>query len=422
MNKLLVIPILSVILILIDVYVFQAFRAIAKNKPSKKKHIIIGYWAVTIVVFLGFLSYYLLPQDIFPSKIRYFMIIGVTMVYFTKLFSILFIFLDDLIRLVKLIFLLVNRVFQLPVKKDAEHNSTGLNITRSQFLSRSAVLAGSIPMVAMIYGIVSGAHDYRIRRLKLWFTKLPSAFDGLKIIQIADIHSGSFYNKTAVKGGVEMLMNEKPDVVFFTGDLVNSETREVNAYINVFDKIKAPLGVFSTTGNHDYGDYRLWPTLEAKQRNFKDLIEAHRLLGWDLLMNEHRFLENNGEKLAIIGIENWGTGRFPKYGKLDKAYKGAEDSAVKILLSHDPSHWDAQVRPEYPDIDLVLAGHTHGFQFGVEMGDVKWSPSQYMYKQWAGLYQEGNQYLYVNRGYGYIGYPGRIGILPEITVIELKKG
>jgi hypothetical protein len=277
-------------------------------------------------------------------------------------------------------------------------------------------------MVAMIYGIVSGAHDYRIRRLKLWFTKLPSAFDGLKIIQIADIHSGSFYNKTAVKGGVEMLMNEKPDVVFFTGDLVNSETREVNAYINVFDKIKAPLGVFSTTGNHDYGDYRLWPTLEAKQRNFKDLIEAHRLLGWDLLMNEHRFLESNGEKLAIIGIENWGTGRFPKYGKLDKAYKGAEDSAVKILLSHDPSHWDAQVRPEYPDIDLVLAGHTHGFQFGVEMGDVKWSPSQYMYKQWAGLYQEGNQYLYVNRGYGYIGYPGRIGILPEITVIELKKG
>jgi predicted MPP superfamily phosphohydrolase len=277
-------------------------------------------------------------------------------------------------------------------------------------------------MVGMTYGIVSGAHDYRVRRQRLSFPNLPSSFDGLKIVQIADIHSGSFYNKTAVKGGVEIVLNEKPDVIFFTGDLVNEETREVNNYIHVFDKVKAPLGVFSTTGNHDYGDYRFWASVEAKEKNFKDLIEAHRLLGWDLLMNEHRFLEVDGERLAIIGIENWGTGRFPKYGKLDEAYKGTEDSPVKILLSHDPSHWDAQVRSEYSDIDLMLAGHTHGFQFGVEVGDFKWSPSQWMYKQWAGLYREGNQYLYVNRGYGYIGYPGRIGILPEITVIELKRG
>jgi uncharacterized protein len=210
-------------------------------------------------------------------------------------------------------------------------------------------------------------------------------------------------------------------VIFFTGDLVNEETQEVDNYIHVFDKVKAPLGVFSITGNHDYGDYRIWSSTEAKQKNFQDLKTAHRLLGWDLLMNEHRFLRVDGEQLVVVGIENWGTGRFPKYGQLDKAYQGAEDIPFKVLLSHDPSHWDAQVRPEYPDIDLMLAGHTHGFQFGVEAAGIKWSPSQWIYKQWAGLYQEGQQYLYVNRGYGYIGYPGRIGILPEITVFELKK-
>jgi len=179
--------------------------------------------------------------------------------------------------------------------------------------------------------------------------------------------------------------------------------------------------VYSVTGNHDYGDYKSWETKEAKQQNFKDLIEAHRLLGFDLLMNEHRMLEQGGEKLAIIGIENWGAGRFSKYGKLDVAQQGTDEAATKILLSHDPSHWDAQVRPQYKDIDLTLSGHTHGFQFGVEIGGFKWSPSQYAYKQWAGLYKEGNQHLYVNRGFGYLGYPGRVGMPPEITIIELKR-
>lgn len=179
--------------------------------------------------------------------------------------------------------------------------------------------------------------------------------------------------------------------------------------------------MFSVTGNHDYGDYKNWTSQSAKQQNFKDLIEAHRLLGFDLLMNEHRFIEQGGEKLALIGIENWGGGGFAKYGKLDQAYAGTDAAAVKLLLSHDPSHWDAQVRPNYKDIDIAFAGHTHGFQFGVELGDFKWSPSQYAYKQWAGLYTEGNQHLYVNRGFGYLGYPGRIGMPPEITVMELKR-
>ena len=239
---------------------------------------------------------------------------------------------------------------------------------------------------------------------------------------MSDIHSGSFWNKTAVKGGVEMLMNEKPDIIFFTGDLVNDHAGEVKEYVPIFEKLKAPLGVFSTTGNHDYGDYVSWESAEVKRQNFRDLVQAHREMKYDILMNENRFIELGGEKIAILGIENWGAGRFTKYGKIDAAYRGTEEAAVKLLLSHDPSHWDAQVRPSFPDIDIAFAGHTHGFQFGVEIGNFKWSPSQYVYKQWAGLYKEGSQFLYVNRGFGYLGYPGRIGMPPELTVVELKRG
>jgi uncharacterized protein len=220
---------------------------------------------------------------------------------------------------------------------------------------------------------------------------------------------------------VEMMLNEKPDLIFFTGDLVNNESAEVKDYINIFDKFKAPLGVYSVTGNHDYGDYHRWDSVEAKRRNFKDLVEAHRLMNFKLLMNQNHLIEQGGEKLAILGNENWGGGRFAKYGKLDLAHHGTDEAAVKLLLSHDPSHWDAQVRPSYKDIDVMFSGHTHGFQFGIEVGNFKWSPSQYAYKQWAGLYQDGSQYLYVNRGFGYLGYPGRIGMPPELTIMELKR-
>lgn len=217
-----------------------------------------------------------------------------------------------------------------------------------------------------------------------------------------------------------MLLREKPDMIFFTGDLVNNQASEVKEYLPIFEKVRAPLGVFSVTGNHDYGDYHRWETQEAKSRNFSDLVQAHKALGYDILMNENRIIEQGGEKLAIIGNENWGV-RFSKYGKLEQAYQGSEEAAVKLLLSHDPTHWDAQVRPNFPDIDVTFAGHTHGFQFGVEIGDFKWSPVQYVYKQWADLHREGDQYLYVNRGFGYIGYPGRVGIPPELTIFELKK-
>jgi predicted MPP superfamily phosphohydrolase len=299
--------------------------------------------------------------------------------------------------------------------------SSGTVIPRSEFLAKTALIATAVPFTALAYGIISGAHDYRVRRKTVYLPNLPKSFEGIKIGQLSDIHSGSFFNKIAVKGGVEEFLKEKPDVIFFTGDLVNNEASEVKDYLNIFDKLKAPLGTYSITGNHDYGDYKRWASQRDKQENFKNLVQAHKQMGFDILMNEHRYLEQSGEKIAIIGIENWGGGGFAKYGKLDQAYAGIEDATVKLLLSHDPSHWNAQVRKSYNDIDMTFAGHTHGFQFGVEIGDFKWSPSQYAYKQWAGLYKEDNQYLYVNRGFGYIGYPGRIGIPPELTVIELKR-
>jgi hypothetical protein len=301
----------------------------------------------------------------------------------------------------------------------------GKPITRSEFFDKTAIAAGLVPFASLVTGILSGATDYRVVRKTITLPNLPKSFDGIRIGQISDIHAGTLFNKIAVQGGVEMMLKEKADVIFFTGDLVNYQSDEVDDYISIFEKVRAPLGVFSSTGNHDYGNYRKWSTPEAKAQNIQDLLTAHRLMGYDLLMNEHRFLEAGGEKIAIIGIENWGVGpahRFPKYGKLAEASMGAEEASVRILLSHDPSHWDAQIRPEFPGMDLTLAGHTHGFQIGVEMGDFRWSPSQYVYKQWAGLYRQGEQYLYVNRGFGTIGYPGRIGMPPELTVIELKRG
>lgn len=347
------------------------------------------------------------------SNARNWIITGVVTVYFSKLFAVLILFADDIQRGVRYAISFFSN--------DKPAGLPGKPIARSEFLSQAALVAASVPFGAFTYGIISGAHDYRVKRLTLSLPNLPKSFDGITIGQLSDIHTGSFFNKTAVRGGVEMLMKEKPDVIFFTGDLVNNKADEVANYIDVFSKVRAPLGVYSVTGNHDYGDYMSWDSASAKAKNFQDLIAAHKELGFDLLMNEHRWLEQGGEKLAILGNENWGAGRFSKYGKLHEAHAGTEEASVKILLSHDPSHWDAQVRPKFKDIDLMLAGHTHGFQFGVEIGGFKWSPSQYIYKQWAGLYQQDQQYLYVNRGFGFLGYPGRVGIPPEITVITLKK-
>lgn len=409
--------VLFILLGLIDYYLFQAVLSVSKNwSPLWKAVLRYGFWIPTVISAVTLLWYnlsdpYKIDRDVW-GWMRTF-IIGV---YFSKVFGVLFVFIDDLQRAFRWI---VSLFYSGGQNADP---SPGEPISRSEFLTKTALIASAVPFGAMTYGIISGAHDYRVRKVTVSLPNLPKSFDGMKIGQVSDIHSGSFWNKTAVKGGVEIMLKEKPDVIFFTGDLVNDRADEVKDYVPIFEKFKAPLGVYSVTGNHDYGDYTQWSSEEAKRRNFKDLVKAHKEMGFNILMNENRFIEQGGEKIAILGVENWGAGRFSKHGRIDLAHRGTEDAAVKLLLSHDPSHWDAQIRPSFPDIDLMFAGHTHGFQFGVEVGKIKWSPSQYVYKQWAGLYNEGKQYLYVNRGFGYLGYPGRIGMPPELTIIELKRG
>lgn len=401
--------------LLIDYYFFQGVLAASKHwSEGWRSGVRIGFWVPTALCILAVFWWTFGDPYIFGANTRSFIITGIVATYFSKILGILVLFTDDFQRGV--------RWAVSYFSKGTNGNLAGPIIPRSEFLSKVALATTAVPFTAFAYGIISGAHDYRVKRVTVKLKNLPKSFDGIRIGQLSDIHAGSFWNKTAVKGGVEMMMKEKPDVIFFTGDLVNNESSEVKEYIPVFDKLKAPLGVFSITGNHDYGDYKIWTSPEEKQRNFKDLVQAHKILGYDILMNEHRFLELGGEKIAIIGNENWGAGRFSKYGKLDLACQGTEEASVKLLLSHDPTHWDAQVRPNHPEIDITFAGHTHGFQFGVEIGGFKWSPVQYVYNQWADLYKEGDQYIYVNRGFGYLGYPGRVGIPPELTIMELKRG
>ena len=405
------------LLLLIDTYIYTSvYRTTRKFQPFFRNAVRIGIWAMTAVAVSAVVWYNYTDPYYKALSIREWIIIVVMVIYGSKLLTIIVIFIDD-------IQINIRRLIRY-VKKRSGKPIPGKPITRSEFLDKTAIAVGMVPFASMVTGVVSGATDYKVFRQTIYLPNLPKAFDGIRIGHFSDTHAGTFFNKTAVKGGVEMLMKEKADVIFFTGDLVNYQTDEIDNYIDVFDKVRAPLGVFSTTGNHDYGNYRKWPSAAAKRNNFQELVTAHQLMGYQLLMNEHRFLEVDGEKIAIIGIENWGMGpahRFPKYGKLAQAYAGTEEAAIRLLLSHDPSHWDAQVRPEFSDIDVSFAGHTHGFQMGIRVGDFRWSPSQYIYKQWAGLYREGNQYLYVNRGYGCIGYPGRIGMPPELTVIELKR-
>jgi hypothetical protein len=369
---------------------------------------------------LFFITYYLLVDKLsFQTKsiIASFVLI----IYLSKFITAFLFIMGDIAVLIKKTYTSIHQIFSNSTdQEDSVVSESSNQLTRSAFITKAALAIGATHIGAMSWGIISGAYDYRIRRVPLILPNLPKQFNGLKLIQISDIHSGSFYNKTAVEGGVDMLLREKPDLVFFTGDLVNNKTEELNAdYFNIFKRVRAPLGVYSVLGNHDYGDYTQWPSQDAKMQNLKDLAEAHRLMGWNLLFDENKHITVDRESIGILGIQNWGAG-FAQYGDLNNALKGAENYSTKLLLSHDPSHWRSQVLGN-TNIDASFAGHTHGMQYGVEIGDFKWSPVQWRYKEWAGLYKQESQQLYVNRGYGFLGYPGRVGILPEITVFELKK-
>lgn len=406
MNRILVLIPVVLVLLLVDYIFFKALKDSFKQLSGQRWFGPV-YWAIPALLFLAAL----IMLGVLGGKIpfRYKQALGVIflVIYSSKLVGSLVFLIGNAINILK-------NTGQKIVKPQSE----GEIITRSEFISKTAAVVGLTHIGAMSWGIISGAYDYRLRRIDLQLKGLPRQFDGMTIAQISDIHTGSFYNKTAVNGGVDMLLAEKPDMVFFTGDLVNDRALELNEYFDTFKRVKAPLGVYSTLGNHDYGDYHQWKTEAAKQKNLQDLIEGHRLLGWDLLMDENRAITLNGEHLGILGVQNWGTD-FIKKGDLDRTLQGTEEYSNKLLLSHDPTHWRAQILDK-TDIDAVFSGHTHGMQYGVEIPGFKWSPVQYLYKEWAGLYEENGQQLYVNRGYGFIGYPGRLGILPEISLFTLK--
>ena len=295
--------------------------------------------------------------------------------------------------------------------------------SRRKFVSQVALGIAAIPFASLLYGMYKGKYNFRVLNYTLHFEDLPEAFDGYRITQISDIHSGSFDNKEKIEYAVNLINEQESDVLLFTGDMVNNKASEMLPWKETFGKLKAKDGKFSVLGNHDYGDYVDWRTPEEKIQNLEDLKDIQKEIGFDLLLNESRYLEKNNQRLALIGVENWGTAGFKQAGDLEKAKSQIQSDDFKILMTHDPSHWEAKVLKDPYHYHLTLSGHTHGMQFGIEIpGWIKWSPAKWRYKQWAGIYTELGQYINVNRGFGFLGYPGRVGIWPEITVIELKRG
>jgi predicted MPP superfamily phosphohydrolase len=397
---------------LVDLYVFQAVINLSQSLSKMQRSILYAvYWVVPIIVVFTLYCVSKGYTDSWPKAVFTLVRAFLFIIYISKLIALIPLILDD-----------IRRFFvwtKGQIVKDSVYDAS-----RSGFMSKMALIISGLPFGILSYGILRNPYRYKLHTETILIKDLPDDLENFKIVQISDIHSGSFFLKEPVKSSVAMVNKCKPDIVFFTGDLVNSKTDEINEYFDIFDKIESKYGVYSVLGNHDYGDYHQWNSEDEKKKNFNDMIKAHKTLGWKLLLNENARIQIGESTLGIIGVENYSmTRRFPKYGDLKKAHLGIEPTDFKVLLSHDPSHWDGQVTNHYKDIRLTLSGHTHGFQFGVEIpGWLKWSPSQYVYKQWAGLYQENDQFLYVNRGLGFLGYPGRVGILPEITEIILKRG
>jgi len=401
------------IMLLIDWYVFQAVKHVSQTAAPKTRVLIYTiYWALTLASVCIFLFGSVLNVMEWPKMIRIYVFAILIGVFIAKFIASTIFLLDDLRRILhwsggKLYYRFV---------QNEDFSSSA--ISRSTFMTWLGLGLGSGLFGTLLWGF-GNKYRYKLQQILMEFKDLPEAFKGLRIVHISDIHSGSFTDKKAVEKGVQLILDKNPDLILFTGDLVNDRAEEMREFKEIFARLKAPMGVFSTLGNHDYGDYATWGSPQAKVENLEQLKKIHGEMGWRLLMNEHVVIDKEGQQIALLGIENWSAkSNFPKYGSLPAAYEGSRHIPFKILMSHDPSHWDAEVR-HYKDIHLTLSGHTHGMQFGVEIPSFKWSPVQYVYKQWAGLYEEGHQKLYVNRGFGFIGYPGRVGILPEITLIEL---
>jgi uncharacterized protein len=401
------------ILLLIEALSFGTVLAWAKSfRPNIKIAILAIYILFTVGIFIFFLSFRQLRNWNGNRELRAIVSVAVMAFFIFKLFV-------SAITLIDLVKQGITWLVALFTAKTAANTGLQSNISRSKFLTNLAIISGGSGAALMLYGM-SNRYNYKVKRVPLNLPNWDPVLKGLRIVQISDIHSGSFTSVDAVQKGVDQIMALKPDLILFTGDLVNNVASEMQDYISVFAQLAAPLGVFSTLGNHDYGDYFEWPDMRAKVQNLQELKNVHAQMGWRLLLNENVILKYNNAEFALIGVENIsGSKGFHSYGDFDKAIAGIENHPHKVLMSHDPSHWSVQVADHPVHIDLTLSGHTHGMQFGIDIPGFQWSPIKYVYKQWAGLYQRNNRNLYVNRGFGFLGYPGRVGILPEITLIEL---
>jgi predicted MPP superfamily phosphohydrolase len=392
----------------LDFYALQSFRSVVRNP-----WVTYGYIAISIVVF-GNLIYqgYTLDRSSGINSGFYLVFAVFVLVYVPKLVLLVFMFGEDIFRLFE-------AAVNYFVSKSDE--SSALFSSRRKFIGQLALGIAAIPFISILYGITKGKYNFKVLKYTLEFDDLPAAFDGYQVTQISDIHSGSFDNKEKINYAVNLVNEQASDVIMFTGDMVNSKSKEMRPWKSTFSKLKAKDGIFSILGNHDYGDYTRWPSDEAKAENFQELLDIQQEMGFDLLRNESRFIEKDGARLAIIGVENWGKG-FKQKGDLTLASSKVDANDFKILLSHDPSHWQYEVVKDPNHYHLTLSGHTHGMQFGIEIpGLIKWSPIKWRYKYWAGIYEKAGQYINVNRGFGFLAFPGRVGIWPEISVITLKK-
>jgi len=401
-----------------DLYVFQAVKTVTARLKKKWRLILRwSYWIIDIVL-VGITIYFVATGKFgmnHSKSVSY--LIGLMFVSLVpKLIITPILIAEDLFRILKAF---VNFLINIFRSNSTRHKP--LMEERRKFVSQIAIGVAAIPFVGLIHGMVIGKYNYKIHRVNLLFKDIPSAFDNFTITQLSDIHCGSFDDANEVARGIKLANSLNSDILFFTGDFVNNLAKEMEPWMDIFSKLRAPFGKFSILGNHDYGDYSRWKSKEAKVRNLERLKTIQKELGFRLLLNENLKIEKEGQSISLIGVENWGKRGFARYGDLNKALAGVDEKSFKILLSHDPSHWDAEILKHEQHIHLTLSGHTHGMQFGVEIPGFKWSPVQYFYPEWAGLYEKQNKFLYVNRGFGFIGYPGRVGIYPEITVITLQK-
>lgn len=397
--------IVSVILVIVEFYTFQTIKTLTKNKFVKWIWLLIG-----LVIYINlFYVLFTTPRSAGQTKAFQWAVGLLLTTLIPKVLMVIVMFGEDVVRILQRVISYLSA------------GETQSIAGRRKFVSQLALGIAAIPFAGFLYGIIKGRFNYKVLKYQLTFKDLPNAFDGFTITQISDIHSGSFRNKEKIEYGVNMINEQQSDMILFTGDIVNNKAEEMNDWIPVFKSLEAKYGKYSILGNHDYGDYVQWEKEEDKKQNFNAVKEVHPKIGFELLCNEHRYIEKGGEKIALIGVENWGKG-FKKEGDLQLAATGIQQEDFKILMTHDPSHWDLQVKKDDFNYHLTLSGHTHGLQMGIEIpGFFRWSPSKYVYKQWAGLYEEFGRYINVNRGFGYHAFPGRVGIWPEITVIELKK-